>query len=129
MDMELEKFKAEGAQVVAISAQLPEDTAQTQERFGIGMPVLSDIGMAVTELYGIEWEMPVEIREKTNAFVKDATDRGLADLQGDEGLSLPIPATYVIDENGVIAYAYADENYRERVSNDTILRALRALNE
>lgn len=127
MDLNLEKFKDLGAQVVAISAQLPEDTAETHERFGIRMPVLSDTGMAVTRLYGVEWIMPDDVREKTQAYVKDATDKSLAAINGDNGLALPVPASYVISKSGVVVYAYADENYRDRAETETLLQALEAL--
>lgn len=129
LDMDLEHYSRLGAQVVAISAQLPEDTAETHERFGIRMPVLSDTGMAVTKLYGVEWTMPEEVREKTDAYVQDATDRTLAEINGDAGLTLPVPATYVIAEDGTIAYAYADENYRERANSLVLQQALQALED
>lgn len=127
LDTDLEQFKDLDAQVVAISAQLPQDTAETQERFGIRMPVLSDTGMAVTKLYGVEWAMPENVRAETDAYVQDATDRSLAEINGDTGLTLPVPATYVIAENGTIVYAYADENYRNRAESLILQQALRAL--
>jgi len=127
LDIEIQKFKDLGAQVVAISAQLPEETAQTHARFGITMPVLSDTGMAVTKLYGVEWQMPEAIRLKTEEFLQTKQQKKLADYNGDAGLSLPVPATYVITKNGTIAYAFADEDYKQRAHPATLLQALQAL--
>lgn len=127
LDIEIEKFKDLGAQVVAISAQLPDETAQTHARFGITMPILSDTGMAVTKLYGVEWQMPEAIRLKTEEFLQAKQQKTLADYQGDAGLSLPVPATYVIAQDGTVVYAFADKDYKQRAHPTTLLQALQAI--
>jgi peroxiredoxin len=40
---------------------------------------------------------------------------------------LPIPATYVIDCDGIVALAFVDVNYRNRLEPTEILAALHAL--
>ena len=127
LDMQREKIEALGGQIVAISAQLPKDTAETQKRFSIEMPVLSDTGMAVTKLYGVEWQMPDDVREKTTAYVEEAEGRTLSEINGGTGLTLPVPATYVIDQNGVIAYAFVNVDYRVRADEEKIFQALKAI--
>ena len=40
---------------------------------------------------------------------------------------LPLPATYVIDRDGIIAFAYVDVDYRNRLEPATIAATLAAL--
>ena len=37
---------------------------------------------------------------------------------------VPHPATYVIDRNGVVRFAFVETNYRVRAENETILSVL-----
>jgi peroxiredoxin len=40
---------------------------------------------------------------------------------------LPVPATYVIDRDGVVRFVFADTNYPQRVEPEAIVAALNAL--
>jgi peroxiredoxin len=53
----------------------------------------------------------------------------LPDIDGDESLVLPIPATYVIGRDGIIALAFLDVDYRNRPEPSDVLTALRALSK
>jgi peroxiredoxin len=49
------------------------------------------------------------------------------DLQaanGDRSFELPIPATYVVGANGIIAYAYIDADYTNRLDPEVIIAEL-----
>jgi peroxiredoxin len=45
---------------------------------------------------------------------------------GDESWELPIPATFVLERDGTVLYASADEDYTERPEPREILRVLNA---
>jgi len=45
----------------------------------------------------------------------------------DESHQLPGPATYVIDNNGVIRAAYAEKDYTKRMEPEDLILALNAL--
>ena len=47
---------------------------------------------------------------------------------GDESYELPLPATYVIDSQGVIQFAFAQEDYTLRAEPLDVLNAVKALN-
>ena len=40
---------------------------------------------------------------------------------------LPVPATYVIDRNGIVRFAFADTDYRKRAEPAAIVEALEEL--
>ena len=53
------------------------------------------------------------------AFVK------LPFTNGDDSWELPIPATYIVDRDGTIVFASANEDYTERPEPAEIVRSLR----
>jgi peroxiredoxin len=46
---------------------------------------------------------------------------------GDESHQLPVPATCVIDNNGVIRAAYVEKDYTKRMEPEDVILALNAL--
>jgi len=46
---------------------------------------------------------------------------------GEKFAGIPHPAVYVIDKNGVVAWAKVESNYRERPTNEEIRAALDSL--
>ena len=54
----LAEFKAAGAQVVAISPQLPDQSLTTQEKDELAFPVLSDVGLNTARAFGVAFELP-----------------------------------------------------------------------
>ncbi len=46
---------------------------------------------------------------------------------GEKFAGIPHPAVYVIDKNGIVAWARVESNYRERPTNDEIRAALDSL--
>jgi len=45
-------------------------------------------------------------------------------VNGDASWELPIPATYIIERDGTVLYAYANEDYTERPEPENIVRFL-----
>jgi peroxiredoxin len=48
----------------------------------------------------------------------------LPKTNGNGRWALPVPATYVIDRNGIIQYANIDADYRNRAEPDAVLASL-----
>jgi peroxiredoxin len=46
-----------------------------------------------------------------------------------ESNELPMAATYVIDEKGIIQYAFLHEDYRNRAEPSEVLKAVKKLNK
>jgi peroxiredoxin len=59
-----------------------------------------------------------------NRFSFDITD-----YNGIDRLGLPVPGTFVIDQDGIIRAAYAETDYKKRMEPDDIINALKALSE
>ncbi|MEO0474855.1 MAG: peroxiredoxin-like family protein, partial [Planctomycetota bacterium] len=105
---ELETIQGLGAQLVAISPQLPDYSLTSQQKNDLAFPVLSDVGNKVADGFGITTQVTPEIIN----FWEGKFD--LVAHNGDASAKLPLPATYVIDTDGTIQFAHAHEDYRVR---------------
>jgi peroxiredoxin len=105
---ELANFKANGAQLIALTPELPDESISTAEKHELEFEVLSDIGNTVAQQYGIVFQLTPEVAEIYNESFQLNTHNG------DTSNQLPLAATYVIDTNGEIIYAFLDADYRNR---------------
>jgi peroxiredoxin len=116
----LPQILAAGASLVAISPEKPDDTLSTAEKNALAFEVLSDVGQKVGRAFGLVYEFSDELKAAYQGFNLDIPLRN-----GTPGeWALPVSATYVIDRNGVIIYAYTDPDYRDRADPRDVLKAL-----
>ena len=118
----LPEFHQAGAQVVAISPELPSNALSITEKHELAFPVLSDVGNTVARDYGLVFSLAESLRPLYNGFGID-----IPASNGDESFELPVPATYVIDSAGTIRYAYANADYTLRAEPADVLAAVNAL--
>lgn len=78
--------------------------------------VLHDKGNLVAESYGLSFVLNEKMRPLYSQFGIDLPTRN-----GDNTFRLPIPATYVIESNGVVAFHFADADYTHRLEPDDLL--------
>ncbi|WP_044255024.1 peroxiredoxin-like family protein [Rhodopirellula sp. SWK7] len=112
-----------GAELVAISPQMPDESLSQTERDGLGFVVLSDQDARVAEQYGVAWQVPDLLLDHMKK------DRGLelAKINNGNGNVLPIPATFVLSNDGVVTWRYVNVDYRTRAEPDDIIAALQKL--
>jgi peroxiredoxin len=115
----LPKIESLGAKLVAISPQLPDNSLSTAEKLALTFEVLSDVGNKVARDYGLVYTMPEEMRTIYQDFGID-----LPAANGDESYELPMPATYVIEKNGIIRLAFVDIDYTKRLDPEDVITAL-----
>jgi peroxiredoxin len=113
-----------GAQLVAISPQTPDESLSTAEKNGLAFTVLSDAGSGTARAYGIAFDLAEELRPIYTRF-----NHALPDKNGVDNWLLPIPATYVIDTDGIITLAFIDVDYRNRLEPMELTAALQALSK
>lgn len=118
---ELPNFQAEGANLLALTPELPDSTLSTAEKNELTFEILSDLNNSVAREYGLVFKLIPGVAEAYQ------TGFGLHEYNGDESDELPLAATYVIDTNGIITYSFLHEDYRNRAEPKEILEALKAL--
>lgn len=96
----LDKIRAQGLGVAAISYDDPSILKRFADRRGITFPILSDSGSSVITAFGI-----------LNEDIPTGTQfRGV-----------PHPGTYIVDREGRVLAKYFEENYTERYTGSEIL--------
>ena len=111
-----------GAQLAAISPQQPQESRSTAEKYGLAFPVLSDVGNVVSTAFGLTYDLADALRPIYARF-----GHALPDVNGDPSWRLPVPATYVVDQDRSIALAFIDVDYRNRLEPAQIVATLTAL--
>jgi len=115
-------IKSLGAELVAISPQLPDNSLSTAEKLALEFEVLSDVGNKVAKEFGIVFKLTEKIQEIYKNFGFD-----LPTANGDQSFELPIPATYIVAQGGIISYAFIDADYTNRLDPETIIKKKKKL--
>ena len=118
----LPDIEAAGAQLIAIAPQLPDKSMETVEKHQLEFEVLSDVGNKVSREYGLVFTLPEALRPIYVSFGLD-----IPGYNGDDSFELPMPATYVIKQNGEIAHAFVDADYTQRMEPADITGVLKGL--
>ncbi len=117
----LPEIKTAGATLLALTPELPDNSLNTSEKNNLEFSVLSDVGNVIGKNYGVVFELTTEVATiYNNGF-------GLNEKNGDASNQLPLAATYVIDTNGIIQYAFLDADYTKRAEVSEIVTALKKL--
>jgi peroxiredoxin len=119
----LPEITAGGASLVAVSPELPEHSAATSRKNGAAFEVLSDHGNTVARRFGLVFQFPPELVH----LYKTGFKNDLAVRNGMDIFELPIPATYVLAQDGIIRLAFVDADYTKRLEPADIVQALQAL--
>ena len=119
----LDEIHALGASLIAISPQVPDESMTKDEISEMDFIVLSDQDANVASQYGVAWQVPEHLLQHMRV------DRNL-DLEiinNGNGSVLPIPATFVLGQDGVVTWRYVDVDYRTRSEPQDIIDALKKL--
>lgn len=119
----LPAFKELGASLIAISPEQPDYAMPMIEREKLAFPVLSDPGNQVAKTFGIVFALEGEIRRISH----DVFGVDLPKLNGDQSWEIPVPATYLIDQDGIVRFAFFDPEFSHRVEPEQLISAIRKL--
>lgn len=115
-----DEFKSLNAKFIALSPQSPDVSMSTVEKHKLIFEVLSDLYNAVAKEYGLVFSLLEELRPIYESFGID-----IPGLNKEDSYQLPMPATYIINKNREIIYAYVVEDYTQRSEPQDILDAIK----
>lgn len=92
------------------------------ERRRYSFPFLHDAGNEVAAAYGLRFRLPDELEALYRKFGID-----LPTSNGDTSWTLPMPARFVIDREGIVQWSAVHPDYTRRPEPDETIEALRAL--
>jgi len=118
----LPEIEQAGAKLIAISPELPDYSLTIIEKHDLKFDILSDQDGKVQKLFGLEFQVPEALRPVYE-------DLGI-DIQSHNGnglFTLPVPATYIIDQTGTIRYHFVNVDYTKRAEPDDIVQKLKQM--
>jgi peroxiredoxin len=122
MNLVLAQIEHAGAALVAISPQTVKQSFFMHDQHKLRFPLLSDGGNKVAREFGLAYRVPAaQEAVYRRAFVN------LPFTNGDQSWELPIPATFILDRDGTVLFASANEDYTERPEPAEIVRLLRTV--
>ncbi len=114
-----EQVETAGASLLAISPQTEKQAYFMHDQHKLAFPLLVDAHNDIARQFGLVYRVPEE-----QQGIYRRTFVNLPFVNGDDRWELPIPATYVIDRDGTILFASANEDYAERPEPPEILARL-----
>jgi peroxiredoxin len=113
------RVRERGALLVAISPQLRRQNDFAVQQHELQFPVLSDPGAKVAEAFGVAYTVPEDMQRHYRSILVN-----IPFVNGDESWRLPLPAVFVVGQDGVVRYAEAHADFRVRAEPEDVLAAL-----
>jgi peroxiredoxin len=111
-----------GAALVAITVEPAAQARAALAAAPLRFPILHDWDTRVSALFGLTFQLGDELaalyRAAQIAFARDESGRIL----------LPIPASYVVRRDGIVAWSHVDVDFTRRAEPQALLAAVNALN-
>lgn len=118
----IDSIENAGASLLAISPETPQLLREAVRENQVTFPVLSDTGNDVARSYGLVYTLPESLRAIYAGFGLDLPER-----QGTSGFELPIPATFLVDQDRTIRRAFHDLDVARRAEPAEFIEALAEL--
>ena len=109
-----------GATLFFVGPETEEDARKLLSNIETDIPVLADTEGAAMDAYGISFELPDRLKAGYARM-------GFPDRNPGTGWRLPTPATFVIDQSGVIRSRHCLSDYRYRMEPRDVVAAVEAL--
>lgn len=122
LQQSLGEFKKYNAQLITVTPQTPDKSAEQIKKDGYPFEVLSDLDNGVIKEYKLYFELPKELLSIYKCHGLD-----IEAYNGQGHTALPIPGTFVIDQKGIVRAMQADTDYKIRMEPEDILKMLKAM--
>lgn len=123
MEDSIQMITDSGAVVIAVSPQVAKYTQKTVDKHKITFQTLSDSTNAISKAYDVLFD----VTKGYNRMIKFGLMSSIAKANGAEEAQLPVPATFIINQEGIITYRQFDYNYSNRASVKEISEHLKGL--
>ncbi len=115
----LSEIKASGGQLVAITPEPSANTLATSQQNELSFDILTDKGNELAKQLGILVFLPEALQKLYGGAHVDWKIYSV-----NSRIALPIPATFVVGQDGIIIYRFVDEDYTKRAEPKDVLDIL-----
>lgn len=111
-----------GYKLIAVSPDKVSKFKETIKKQELNYTLVSDSDLNLAKEFGLTFKVDAKTRAIYKGYGID-----LEEASGKRHYSLPIPAIYVIDSDGLVHFNYVNPNYKVRMNEKILLNALREL--
>lgn len=115
------EIAAEGGQIIAVMPDRQQFAAAFKSELNASFPVLSDLDNG----YALSLNLVIWVGEEMAQFIS-AAGWDIPRFQGNASWMLPIPATFVVGQDGRVKARFVDPDYRKRMAITDLIAALRS---
>ena len=115
-------IEARGASLVIISPQLEKFSRLMVKKHKLSYPLLRDEDNQLATKFGLTFQLPEDVVELYKQFGID-----LVRFNGSDSWSLPMPARFILDQQGKVVSAEVNPDYTHRPEPSEIVKALASL--
>jgi peroxiredoxin len=115
-----ERIKLEGGQIVAVMPDRQQFVAELRSKAKLPFRILTDMDNG----YALSLNLAIWVGAEMQKMLAERHD--LSVYQGNSSWMLPIPATFVVGQDGLIKARFVDPDYRKRMAIEDLLAALRS---
>jgi peroxiredoxin len=115
------EVEREGSQIVAIMPDRQQFAEELKNESNARFPVLTDVDNGYALSLNLVFWVGMEMERMISAAGWD-----IPNYQGNTSWILPIPATFVLDQDRRIKARFVDPDYRKRMTIENMLAALRS---
>jgi peroxiredoxin len=113
------EFDRYGASLVAISPQTAPNSRKSVRQNKLSFPILSDVKGRVGAAFGLRFNLPDYLVELYKQLKNDQPT-----FNDDPSWTLPMPARYVIGQDGLILYSEVNPDYTRRPEPEDVIPVL-----
>ncbi|MEL7124147.1 MAG: peroxiredoxin-like family protein [Bacteroidota bacterium] len=110
-----------GAILIGISPELPQFLKKIITMQKLNFDILHDEKNTLASQFGLKFYYPQDLKE----LYRDKFNINLEVQQGNDEWALPMPARFIVDQQGIIRYAESKADYRNRPNPDELIAALK----
>jgi len=114
------RIQHQGAQMVAIVPESGQFAAEMKFDSNVTFPILTDMDNG----YALTLNLAIWVGAEMEKFMT-SIGRELPQYQGNDSWMLPIPATFVVGQDGRITARFVDPDYRKRMAVEELIDGLK----
>jgi len=119
----LDRFKEAESSLIALSPELPRRNIATRERHQVAFEILTDTNNRVARQYGGVYVLNEEVKGYYGRM-------GALDYYYERNMNeFPVPATFIVDIDLTVRYAFVEADFRQRADPEQLLEAVIRLRE
>ena len=118
MNQELSEIEKMGGSIIAVSPQILSSSREFMEKKKYGFTLLSDPDQEIIKLFNLQFHVPPNMKR----IYRDVFKIDLTKQNANGTWNLPVPATFILDNKGVVVARHVSPHYDKRMPVQNILK-------